>query len=44
MILEQLASIGSLDDVDHVILSLMHSKTNNYEDFLSTLRRQTRLT
>jgi len=44
MILEQLASIENLDDEDHIILSLMHNKTNNYEDFLSTLRRQTRLT
>jgi len=42
--LEQLASFGSLDDEDHIILSLMHSKTNNYEDFLSTLRRQMTLT
>jgi hypothetical protein len=33
MMVEQLASIGSLDDEDHIILSLMHSKTNNYEIF-----------
>jgi len=44
MILEQLASIERLDDEDHIILSLIHSKTNNYEDFLSTVRRQTKLT
>jgi len=44
MIHEQLASIRSLDDENHIILSLMRNKTNNYEDFLSTLRKQTRLT
>jgi hypothetical protein len=43
MILEQLVSIGSLDDEDHIILSLMHSKTNNFEDFFINLEKANKI-